>query len=106
MPRSPPCLPNLLPAWSLSCLPAGLRHLTLPPSTPHPPTHPTLPLLPALAAFSDVWLRDRLLVLCHVSAAPLMRGSLSHLASMQAAMAGLRAVSARWASACARGEAG
>ncbi|KAL4425495.1 hypothetical protein ABPG75_009511 [Micractinium tetrahymenae] len=45
-------------------------------------------------SFADVWLRDRLLMLCHLSAAPLMRGGLSHLASMQAAMAGLRAVSA------------
>ncbi len=51
------------------------------------------PRLPA--AFTDVWLRDRLLMLCHLSAAPLMRGGLSHLASMQAAIAGLRAV--RWA---------
>jgi hypothetical protein len=34
-------------------------------------------------------------MLCHLSAAPLMRGSLNHLASMQAALAGLRAVSSR-----------
>lgn len=48
------------------------------------------------AAFSDVWLRDRLLMLCHLSVAPLMRGALSHLGSMQAALAGLRAIG-RWA---------
>ncbi|KAI7841821.1 hypothetical protein COHA_004350 [Chlorella ohadii] len=43
-------------------------------------------------SFSDVWLRDRLLMLCHLSVAPLMRGALSHLGSMQAALAGLRAI--------------
>lgn len=50
---------------------------------------------PARAAFSDIWLRDRLLMLCHLSVAPLMCGGLSHLAGMQAAMAGLRAMG-RW----------
>lgn len=51
-----------------------------------------VPHLPCPAAFSDVWLRDRLLMLCHLSVAPLMRGALSHLGSMQAALAGLRAI--------------
>lgn len=31
-------------------------------------------------------------MLCHLSVAPLMRGSLSHLAAMQSAMTGLRAM--------------
>ena len=34
-------------------------------------------------------------MLCHLSTAPLMRGSLNHQASMHAALAGLRAVSSR-----------
>lgn len=51
-------------------------------------------VLPArlAAAFSDVLLRDRLLVLCHLSVAPQMREGLSHLAAMQSAMQGLRAM--------------
>ena len=47
---------------------------------------------PAAAAFSDVQLSDRLLTLCHLSVAPLMRGALSHLGAMQASLAGLRAI--------------
>ena len=62
----------------------------LPHSSDRP--HAPLPTPACAAAFSDVWLHDRLLMLCHLSAAPLMREALSHLASMQAAMAGLRAI--------------
>ncbi|KAL4860036.1 E3 ubiquitin-protein ligase RNF123 [Chlorella vulgaris] len=45
-------------------------------------------------SFSNVWLFDRILMLCHLSVAPLMRSSLSHLTCMQNAMSGLRAVAA------------
>lgn len=85
---------GVVPGHGVACpvLPAQQRlrfapaHLNAP-VAPRPP--PGLP-----AAFTDVWLRDRLLMLCHLSSAPLMRGALTHQTAMQAAVAGLLAV--RW----------
>jgi hypothetical protein len=69
--------------WSALCPPLMLTCRCVPRPRPH-------------AAFSNVWLFDRILMLCHLSVAPLMRNSLSHLTCMQNAMSGLRAVAARW----------